>query len=261
MPIAGLLASYGFPDFNHSDPVKSPPKPPGPATHWTYPGVLLGIRLSLPLMPGVVAFGGAFGALAAQKNFDLFHALLMSGFVYAGMAQLVVLEAWPDHLTLAVAAALILVTVTINLRFVLTSAALRPWLEQMPAGKVYPMLVGVTDSNWLIAMRYRADGGRDAGVLLGSVIVSWVFWMAATVMGHALGALIADPQRFGLDLVMPVFFVAMLIPLWRGPRHAIAWVVAGVVALVVQQTVGGWWFIVAGAVSGSVAGGFIDDRS
>ena len=58
----------------------------------------------------------------------------------------------------------------------------------------------------------------------------------------------------------PAFFAAMLIPLWRGPRRGIAWVVAGAVALLVQQLSGGWWFIVAGALAGSIAGGFIDDK-
>jgi len=51
----------------------------------------------------------------------------------------------------------------------------------------------------------------------------------------------------------------MLIPLWRGGRAALAWAVAGVVAVAVHQLAGGWWFIVAGAVAGSVVGGFLDD--
>jgi predicted branched-subunit amino acid permease len=59
---------------------------------------------------------------------------------------------------------------------------------------------------------------------------------------------------------MPVFFAAMLIPLWGGARRGLTWAVAGAVALLVQHLVAGWWFIVAGAVAGSVLGGFIDDR-
>ena len=58
---------------------------------------------------------------------------------------------------------------------------------------------------------------------------------------------------------MPVFFAAMLIPLWGGPRRGAAWLVAGAVALAVQQLLGGWWFIVAGGVAGSVAGGLLYD--
>jgi hypothetical protein len=39
----------------------------------------------------------------------------------------------------------------------------------------------------------------------------------------------------------------------------LAWAVAGAVALAVQHIVGGYWYIVAGALAGSVAGGFLDE--
>jgi predicted branched-subunit amino acid permease len=108
-------------------------------------------------------------------------------------------------------------------------------------------------------MRYRANGGTDAGILLGSSVLLAVAWIAATSIGHIGGTMIADPRRYGIDLVMPIFFAAMLIPLWRGARPAIAWIVAGVVAVAVHRLAGGWWFIVAGALAGSVVGGFLDD--
>ena len=66
-------------------------------------------------------------------------------------------------------------------------------------------------------------------------------------------------KRFGIDLMLPIFFAAMLVQIWRGPRRAIGWAVAGGVALVAAQLVAGWWFIVIGAVAGSIVGGFVDD--
>jgi predicted branched-subunit amino acid permease len=56
--------------------------------------------------------------------------------------------------------------------------------------------------------------------------------------------------------VLPIFFAAMLVPLWRGRRRTIAWGVAGAVALATQYLVPGWWFIIVGAIAGSVAEGF-----
>ena len=90
----------------------------------------------------------------------------------------------------------------------------------LPSWQVYPALHLTTDPGWLIAMRYRAEGGNDAGVLLGGSFVIFVLWMAATSAGYLLGALISDPRAVGLDLVMPIFFAAMLIPLWQtAPRR------------------------------------------
>ena len=82
--------------------------------------------------------------------------------------------------------------------------------------------------------------------------------MAATTAGYLLGAVIANPRALGLDLVMPVFFAAMLLPLWTGKRRAIGWVAAAAVALIVDALGFGWWFIIAGALAGAVVEGFAD---
>jgi predicted branched-subunit amino acid permease len=108
-------------------------------------------------------------------------------------------------------------------------------------------------------MRYRSGGGSDAGVFFGASVMLYVAWTGAIVAGYWLGALIADPRRYGIDLVMPIFFAAMLVPLWRGGRRAFAWGVAGAVALATEHLVSGWWFVVTGAIAGSVAEGFADE--
>jgi 4-azaleucine resistance transporter AzlC len=226
---------------------------------WTRAGFELGMRLALPVLPGMIAFGLAVGATAARKGFSFVDSLLMNVFIYAGMSQLVAMEAWPERVTLGAMAALMVLMVTVNARMLLMSAALYPWLGSSPPWKIYPTLHVLADPSWIIAMRYRSNGGTDAGVLLGSSVLLAVAWVAATCVGHVGGTLIADPRRYGIDLVMPIFFAAMLIPLWRGARPAIAWTVAGAVAVAVHQLAGGWWFIVAGAVAGSVVGGFLDD--
>jgi 4-azaleucine resistance transporter AzlC len=226
---------------------------------WTLDGFNLGMRLAIPVIPGMVAFGLAVGATAARKGLGFVDNLLMNLFVYAGMSQLVALEAWPERFTIGALVALAVLMVTINARMLLMSAALYPWLHASSPWRIYPALHVLTDPSWLISMRYRAEGGSDAGVFLGSSVLLALVWIAATCAGHVGGMLIADPRRYGIDLVMPIFFAAMLIPLWRGGRQAGAWIVAGAVAVAVHQLAGGWWFIVAGAVAGSAVGGFLDD--
>jgi len=173
---------------------------------------------------------------------------------------MVAMEVWPERITLSAIAALALVAATVNARMLLLGAGLRPWLGSLPAWQTYSMLHLLTDPGWLIAMRYRSEGGGDAGVVLGSSVLMWAVWMSATTAGYLLGSLISDPRRLALDLVMPIFFAAMLVPLWRGTRRAAAWLVAGAVARAVDRLVSGWWFVVAGALAGSVVGGFVDER-
>jgi 4-azaleucine resistance transporter AzlC len=238
----------------------SAPTNPPTAPVWSLAGFNLGMRLALPVVPGMVAFGLAVGATAARTGFTFVENLLMNVFVYAGMSQLVAMEAWPERITAGGLVALAVLMITVNARMLLMSAALHPWLHASSPWRVYPALHVLTDPSWLISMRYRANGGSDAGIFLGSSVLLAVAWIAATCIGHAAGVLIADPRRYGIDLVMPIFFAAMLIPLWRGGRASIAWIVAGAVAIAVHQLAGGWWFIVAGAVAGSVVGGLLDER-
>ena len=229
------------------------------APYWSRTGLWAGIGSTLPMLPGTAVFGMAFGTVAAQKGLTLIEAALMSALVFGGASQLVAMEIWTNPITWALVAPLALVTAVVNMRLLLMSASLRPWLGPLPAGQTYPALLLTTDATWLIAMRYRADGGSDASVLLGSGLALWLLWVPASALGYLLGALIAEPARYDIDLIMPIFFVAMLVPLWRGPRRAIPWVIAGAVALAVQHLVSGFWFIIAGALAGAVSGGFIDE--
>jgi predicted branched-subunit amino acid permease len=223
-------------------------------------GLREGAGLTLPMVPGVVVFASGFGTLAAQKGLSLSEAMLMSGVVFAGAAQLVVMEAWTHSFTVGALLALALVTATVNLRYVLMAASLRPWFGQLPPWQGYGSMLLVVDANWIVAMRYRSGGGSDIGIFLGSSLILWVFFVAGTAPGYLVGALVADPKRFGLDLLLPIFFAAMLVPMWRGPRTALPWIVAGGCALVVAHLLPGWWFIVGGAIAGSIAGGFVDER-
>jgi predicted branched-subunit amino acid permease len=223
-------------------------------------GLREGARLTLPLLPGVVVFASGFGALAAQKGLSLAEAMLMSGIVFAGAAQLVVMEAWTSSFTVGALLGLALVTATVNMRYVLMAASLRPWFGQLPPWQGYGSMLLVVDANWIVAMRYRAAGGSDIGIFLGSSLMLWVLFVAGTAPGYLLGALVADPKRFGLDLLLPIFFAAMLVPMWHGRRTALPWIAAGGSALLIAYLVPGWWFIVGGAVAGSIAAGFVDER-
>lgn len=231
----------------------------GAAAYWSRAGLRGGVQLALAGVPVMALFGVAFGTVAAQKGFTLFEATLMSALMFAGASQFVAVEIWARPVTAAGVVALGLITAMVNLRFLLMSASLRPWLGGLPARQTYPALSLLNDPGWLLTLRYRAEGGGDAAVFLGSGITLWLAWIVGTMPGHALGTRVTDPNRFGLDLVMPCFFVVMLVPLWRGPRWAVPWVVAGAVALAMSALIPGWWFIIAGAMAGSLTAAFLDD--
>lgn len=236
------------------------PNKSAPAPYWTWAGLSEDAWRSAPLLPGTIVFSMAFGTIAAQKGLSLTDTVLMNAIVFAGSAQFVAIEVWKNPLTLGTILSLVTITAIVNARFILMGASLRPWLGQLPAWQAYLALLQNVDANWIVATRYRGEGGGDVSIYLGSGIALWVIWVAAVIPGHLLGAFIKDPTRFGFDMMLPIFFSAMLVQMWRGPRRAIGWGIAGVVALAASHLIAGYWFIVIGAVAGSIAGGFIDDE-
>lgn len=226
----------------------------------TFAGVRRGVRLMLPLCPGLAVFGAAYGAAAAQKGLGFWEAVGTSAMVYAGAAQMVSLELWRAPLTPAAVLGMVAVVLIVNARIVMMGATMQPWLDGVPARRKAVGLFFLTDASWLIAMQDRSAGGRDLGVYAGVGMALWPLWIGATAIGHLAGAVVAHPRAWGLDFIVPALFAATLVSVWRGPRAALPWIVSGVIALTVQALVPGYAYVVAGGLAGAAAGALLDDR-
>src|SRR5215210_3209635 len=226
----------------------------------TLDGCRQGARMTLPLHPSIIVFSAAFGSLAAQKGMTWDQALAMSGVVFAGASQMVSIEIWREVWSLPALLEVMAVTAFVNARMILMSASLQPWLKHASGPQQALMLFLLTDANWLLGMRYRSEGGRDLGIYLGSGLILWIVWVAATWPGYLAGALVPEPRRYGLDLLMPIFFSAMLAPLWKGIWPALPWAVAGCVALIAHALAPGYVFIMAGALAGALTGALLGDE-
>lgn len=222
-------------------------------------GCVQGAAMCIPVSPGIIALGLVFGTVAAQKGLSLLETVLMNSLVFAGASQFVAMEVYDDPLTWGLVVAMIGVTAAVNMRMLLIGASLRPWLGQVPAWQTYPSLFILTDLNWLLALSAYDKGTRDWGIYLGSGLFTWSLWSIAVVPGYFAGSLVSDPKVFGLDVVLPAFFAALLVPLWKGRRQTVSWLVAGAVAALTWYLFGGYWSIFTGAIAGAFAGAYLDD--
>ncbi len=224
------------------------------ASGMTLAGMRAGALMTLPMTPGIFAFGLAIGALSAQRGLTLFETWALTTFLNAGAAQAVAYQVWPEVWSLAALIAVVGVVFTVNARLMLMSASFRPWLGNLPARQVYPSFAVFTDMNWSLGVAYHARGGRDAGMLVGAGLFTSLVWSLAAIPGWLMVAHVADPRVYALDLMLVVMFSTMSIPVMRRARALAPFVVAGVVALAVGALAPGFWFIVAGALAGAVAG-------
>jgi 4-azaleucine resistance transporter AzlC len=214
-------------------------------------GGVAGARRVLPIALSVCAYGLVFGVLAQQARLSLLEVLLMSGLVFAGSAQLIVLSLWAMPLPIA---AILLTTLIVNLRNLLLGAAISPWFSRLPPLKTYTSIFFLADENWALTMGEFAQGKRNAAFLLGSGLVLYVAWVGSTVIGRTLGDVVHDPASFGLDFAFTAVFLSLLVGLWKGKADLIAWVAAAIVAVAAAHVLPGKWYILLGGLAGSVAG-------
>jgi predicted branched-subunit amino acid permease len=177
--------------------------------------------------------------------------------VFAGASQFLALEFWGEPLPLAT---LVLSVLIINLRHVLMGPTLVPWLAHLRPAQAYGSLFFLADEVWGASMVELRRGGRDAAFLLGAGLTLYGFWVVSSVLGRAVGDLSHLVESWGLDYLTTAFFVALLAGFWRGRGDALPWLLAGGVAVAAKLWLPGTWYIVLGAVAGSLAGAWRDTR-
>jgi predicted branched-subunit amino acid permease len=218
---------------------------------FTLAGARDGALASLILAPTVVAMGLAFGILAAATGLSIVEAMLMSGWINAGSAQMTTLQIWADPVPIFTAA---LTTFAMNTRYILLGAALRPWLPNAPAYQSYPALFVLGDGNWALSLKQFQTGKPDAAYILASGALLWLIWVGSTGLGHAFGQLLGDPKRYGVDFFLAAFFASMVVAFLKKPNDALPFFAGALIAIAVNLTVSGPWYIFAGALGGSLVG-------
>lgn len=213
-----------------------------------------GARACIPVVVSVAAYGVVWGVLARGAGLSLIEVILMSGLVFAGSAQFVALDLWTSTPASLPIGPLILAALIVNLRYLLLTATLRPLFGPHEQLKGIAMMTIVTDETWAMTVAEMAKGRGSAGFLLGGGILAYAVWMATTVTGHALGSVIDDPARYGLDFAFTATFLALLLGMWRGKLDLVPWLVGGLVAIVSAKLIEGSWYIVIGGIAGSLAG-------
>lgn len=181
-----------------------------------------------PIGIAVFVFGVSFGVLAVAAHLPGWAAVLMSVLVFAGSAQfatLGVLTAGGGVVAAIFAGALL------NLRYVATGIASA---RSLPGNRWLRALLAqlVVDESYVLAVSAGEAGRPDRRTLL--VVGGFLYgaWVVGTLIGVALGPVLGDPKRVGLDAAFPALFTALLWPMLRG-HNAVRCAIGGaVVALV-----------------------------
>ncbi len=204
----------------------------------------------LPAGIAVIPFGLLLGALAAQKGLSALEVALMSGLVFAGSSQFVAVEIWSEPAPWAL---LGLTALTINLRHVMMSASVVRHMGGFGRSGRVASLFFLADEVWALAEQRAVQRGAVAPAFYaGMAIPFYLNWLAWTVAGTALGALMANPAAWGFDFAFAAFFIGLIAGFWKGGATGVVIAVSAGAAVLVERVAGGVWHILAGGLAGIV---------
>jgi len=216
-----------------------------------------GVREEVPLLVGVFPFGMIYGALALNAGLSLAASQMMSSIVFAGSAQFITAQLVHDA---APGLVIVLTIAVVNLRHMLYSASLAPYLEKLPIRWKVLLAYLLTDEAYApTALKFEREGASPLGhwFLLGAGLALWSTWQVSTGLGIFLGASI--PQNWPLDFALPLTFIALVMPVLRNRPAVMAALSAGLVALLAYNLPFKLGLILA-ALTGILVGTLLEGR-
>jgi 4-azaleucine resistance transporter AzlC len=199
----------------------------GPASDRTAEGPARsgGVQAVASVVAAVFVFGVSFGVVAVTAGFSVPAAVVMSATTFGGAAQIGATTVFGAG---GGTASSVLTGTLLNLRYlpmgVTAAGAYRgAWWRRGALAQ----LLG--DETW--ALSRRPDGDHDRQLLIRSGAAVYVAWLAGTALGAASLDSFGDVSAWGLDMVSPAIFFALLWKQLDSRRAQVATVTAVVVAL------------------------------
>ena len=202
-----------------------------------------GVKAELPILLGVIPFGMIYGALAVGAGLEKQAAQAMSAVVFAGSAQFVAAQLFGAG---APGLVIVLTGGVINLRHLLYSASLAPYLKHLSPHWKWLLAYLLTDEAYAVSIVHYLSSDMDIGegekylgnprrfhikhwFFLGAGLALWATWQASTAAGIFLGA--AIPASWSIDFTLALTFIALLLPTLKNRAGLAAATSAGFVAV------------------------------
>lgn len=196
---------------------------------------IAGAKAIVPLVIGAIPLGIIFGTLAQSSGLSFAGAIAMSALVFAGSAQFIALGLLTVGTALPI---IVLTTFVVNLRHLLYSLSLVPYVQRL--SPFWRVVLGfwLTDEVFAVVINryHRSDRSiYKHWYYLGAAILMYSNWLICTVIGLTFGELIPNAANYGLDFAMSVTFIGMVIPYLKNQPMVVTVICSGIMALLTQN--------------------------
>jgi predicted branched-subunit amino acid permease len=203
------------------------------STHYRHPEFRQGAFDAMGAAPGLAAWGLMTGVAMVNSGLSTFEALLMGVFVFAGSSQLAAIPLISSGAPMWVVLA---TGCCVNLRFVVFSAHMRPYMMHLPLWQRLVTGYLTADLSYvLFTKRYPQHGGTpdqrlaQQAYLAGNCGVNWLSWVGCSVVGVVLANWI--PTQWGLGFAGILALLGILFSLASSHLRLVSAGVAGAAAV------------------------------
>ena len=236
---------------------------------------IAGIRTELPILFGVIPFGVIYGVLALEAGLTPAEGQAMSSIVFAGSAQFIATQMFAGGAPGFVVA---LTVIVVNLRHMLYSASLAPFVMHLRKGWRWLLAYLLTDEAYAVTVTHYSEVDRITDTkenhgdqpqsignwlgnrhwfFLGAGLALWTTWQISTAVGITLGAVV--PSGWSLDFAIALTFIALLFPFLKDRPSQAAALTAGVTAVLAYHMAYKFGLVLA-AVAGILVGVWLESR-
>jgi len=207
-----------------------------------------GARTALPILFSFIPFGLLFGALAVEQGLSVGEAVLMSATLFAGASQMVGIELFGQNISPVLLVASVF---AVNFRHLLYSAAIGRRIADFTFWQKALAFFLLTDPQFAESEK-RTEAGKPLTVswYFGFGIVNYSWWQVLTLTGALFGSLLPDTKEWGLDFLLPIYFLGLLVGFRRRPNWLVIVLASGAASTVAYDHIGTPWHIAFGAVAG-----------
>lgn len=209
-----------------------------------------GLLAMVPVWVGAAPFGAIYAVTALEAGFTPAQTLALSMLVFAGASQMTAVGLFANA---ASPFTILFSTVIVNARLLLLGASFAPHVRSAPRWQRLLLASQLTDETYAMGVRAFLAGKGSFAYQLGANMGLYAVWAISTSVGIWLGMLIPDPAAYGLDLIFPLTFIGLLVPLLRDRTTVTVAVLAAVITIGGALLLpGSWYMLIAGIIASGI---------
>ena len=188
--------------------------------------------------------------LATQQGLSVFDTVLMSATIFAGASQMVGIELFGQDIPAWV---IVFSIFAVNFRHVLYSASFGRHARHWTSAQRLFGFFFLTDPQYAEAeSRHEKGTPVTFAWYMGLATALYVGWVANAAVGGWFGGLIPDTHAFGIDFLLPIYFLALVMGFRKRDRFLPIVAVSALASIAGMHFVGSPWHVSIGALAGIV---------